>query len=184
LRTPLDADVVAASVLSFIALALVCSGRRIAAARTAAAVVVMLIARGYIDRSLDRSKQQKLEQNAAEQAVADRFRPRHYRSIPRSSALLRAAGTLAFGARLDTVINQTAPPREVSAPMAGSSIWLVQHPADDTVGHLQHEVPTDPYGLARLKRSGTGLVVDIGANIGDHAIVAMAMRPEGQVCCP
>lgn len=131
---------------------------------------------------LERLKMQFAADQQLEQEVTRRFFPRHWRSIARTSTLLRMAGSQAFGDRFEAMVNQTLPPRVVRSPAAGSSFWLVQHPADNTVVRLQGEVPLDLYGFVRLDGvQGNGLLVDIGANIGDQAIVAMQLRPTRQV---
>ena len=76
------------------------------------------------------------------------------------------------------LVAKTAPPTAIRIA-DGRCIWLVQHPKDNSAKRLVREVPLDEYGLRRLHNGG--LMVDVGANLGDQSIAAHLWDPTLQV---
>ena len=64
----------------------------------------------------------------------------------------------------------------------GTNILFVGAKGDDSTAMLKHEFESsDNYGLNRISKSGLGLMVDIGANIGAISIYASKRNPEWHI---
>lgn len=104
-----------------------------------------------------------------------------FRSLPTE---VKRFGKELFGSRNSflRLLNRTQPPTAVKIA-DGRCMWLVQHPKDNSLLHLSREVPKDEYQLARLHFpiSRGGLMVDVGAGLGDQSIAAHLWDPGLQV---
>ena len=104
-----------------------------------------------------------------------------FRSLPPE---VKRFGKELFGSRNNflRLLNRTLPPTAVNIA-DGRCMWLVQHPRDNSLQRLSQEVPKDQYHLARLHFpiSRGGLMVDVGANLGDQSIAAHLWDPGLQV---
>ena len=104
-----------------------------------------------------------------------------FRSLPTE---VKRFGKELFGSRNSflRLLNRTQPPTAVKIA-DGRCLWLVQHPKDNSLQRLSREVPKDEYQLARLHFpiSRGGLMVDVGARLGDQSIAAHLWDPGLQV---
>ena len=104
-----------------------------------------------------------------------------FRSLPTE---VKRFGKELFGSRNSflRLLNRTQPPTAVKIA-DGRCMWLVQHPKDNSLQRLSREVPKDEYQLARLHFpiSRGGLMVDVGARLGDQSIAAHLWDPGLQV---
>ena len=104
-----------------------------------------------------------------------------FRSLPTE---VKRFGKELFGSRNSflRLLNRTQPPTAVKIA-DGRCMWLVQHPKDNSLQRLSREVPKDEYQLARLHFpiSRGGLMVDVGASLGDQSIAAHLWDPGLQV---
>lgn len=64
--------------------------------------------------------------------------------------------------------------------MPGGFAWLAQRAGDNTAARIAHDASVDEYGLRRVK-ARTGLLVDVGANIGDMTVAMALLRPQMQI---
>ena len=104
-----------------------------------------------------------------------------FRSLPTE---VKRFGKELFGSRNSflRLLNRTQPPTAVKIA-DGRCMWLVQHPKDNSLQRLSREVPKDEYQLARLHFpiSRGGLMVDVGASLGDQSIAAHLWDPGLQI---
>ena len=104
-----------------------------------------------------------------------------FRSLPTE---VKRFGKELFGSRNSflRLLNRTQPPTAVKIA-DGRCMWLVQHPKDNSLQRLSREMPKDEYQLARLHFpiSRGGLMVDVGASLGDQSIAAHLWDPGLQV---
>ena len=104
-----------------------------------------------------------------------------FRSLPTE---VKRFGKELFGSRNSflRLLNRTQPPTAVKIA-DGRCMWLVQHQKDNSLQRLSREVPKDEYQLARLHFpiSRGGLMVDVGARLGDQSIAAHLWDPGLQV---
>ena len=104
-----------------------------------------------------------------------------FRSLPTE---VKRFGKELFGSRNSflRLLNRTQPRTAVKIA-DGRCMWLGQHPKDNSLQRLSREVPKDEYQLARLHFpiSRGGLMVDVGARLGDQSIAAHLWDPGLQV---
>ena len=65
--------------------------------------------------------------------------------------------------------------------LGGTNVTLASFRGDDTLKRLEKDLRRDPYHLRDIARNRRGLIVDVGANIGDVSVVAALNRPLAQV---
>ena len=96
---------------------------------------------------------------------------------------LISLGTRVFGSRaaLSSVVNETAPPMAFPMPkLRTQKVWLVQRKGDNSNVRLIKEFKHDTYGVKRVTEDD-GVIVDVGANIGDFTISSALCFPSLQV---
>ena len=58
---------------------------------------------------------------------------------------------------------------------------MIQVREDETLQHIQREMGEDRYELKKLGHQQHGVIVDIGANVGDFTLSAALLRPSWQI---
>ena len=109
--------------------------------------------------------------------------PAQWRTLPHD---LLNLGDSIFGGRkkLQSVLSSMVPPTLVFFPDYQLSVWLVQHPSDNSLQRIAFDAfeEGDTYGLGRVRsKTNGGLLVDIGANLGDMTIAMAKLSPGMQV---
>lgn len=105
---------------------------------------------------------------------------------------LRALGVATFGSvqKLEGVLDATAPPQMFRLqPLTASAgtvicIHLLQLAGDNSIGRLGQDVlgtsDDGPYGLRRVRET-SGVIWDVGANLGAVSIAAARLHPTLQI---
>ena len=107
--------------------------------------------------------------------------PNRWKSLPMHLVQL-GVDTFGSRAKLEAALSKTAPPSLVAFPEYGVAAWMVQLPGDTSVQRISYDSLNegDSYGLRRVSET-TGLLVDIGANLGDMTICMAKLRPAMQI---
>lgn len=89
-------------------------------------------------------------------------------------------GVEVFGSKgmLAMALSRTAGPQRIK--FNGVDTLLAAHRGDDTLARIEGEMHGDYYGLHRLTNE-SGVIFDIGSNVGDVAINAWMLHPGMQV---
>lgn len=93
---------------------------------------------------------------------------------------LRLLGVFTFGSQ--AVLNKAmrgARMSTVSTP--GGLVRFAQLKGDNSIERIAHDARTDEYGLRRTSARAPGLLIDVGANVGDMTIAMAQLRPQKQV---